>query len=229
METGAKNETAERKRKQKFNENRDKKIQEKNEMVKKIQDNAKSELLPTLQKKTAELTEYIVDLLNKKGEEKVSNIQIMSLLAQKSISEVAMLTCRVSYTPQEIMFGFNLYLDMINKINEIKKFPPTVESFCLFLGISRSSYNDWLVDADKKDVMQYIHSYLLGVLANGGLTGETKEISSMFLQKTMGKVEQQQPIVIEHKTETNIEDIQKQLQALKDKNIIEAEYEEVEK
>ena len=77
--------------------------------------------------------------------------------------------------------------------------------------------------------MQYIHSYLLGVLANGGLTGETKEISSMFLQKTMGKVEQQQPIVIEHKTETNIEDIQKQLQALKDKNIIEAEYEEVEK
>ena len=37
----------------------------------------------------------------------------------------------------------------IEKINEITKFPPTVESFSLFIGISHSTYNKWLVDSDK--------------------------------------------------------------------------------
>ena len=194
-------------------------------MINKIKEETKEQLLPTLKKKTSELTSYIVDLLDKKGEEKVNNIQIMSLIAQRSMLEIANV-CNVSYTPQEIMIGFNLYLEMINKINEIKKFPPTVESFCLFMGISRTTYNNWLVDADKRTVMDYIHSYLLGVLATGGLMGEVREISAMYLQKTMGKVEAQQPIVVKHEKVTDVDDINRQLEALKKDNIIDANWEE---
>lgn len=205
--------------------NRETKKIEQEKMINKIKEETKEQLLPTLKKKTSELTSYIVDLLDKKGEEKVNNIQIMSLIAQRSMLEIANV-CNVSYTPQEIMIGFNLYLEMINKINEIKKFPPTVENFCLFMGISRTTYNNWLVDADKRTVMDYIHSYLLGVLATGGLMGEVREISAMYLQKTMGKVEAQQPIVVKHEKVTDVDDINRQLEALKKDNIIEASWEE---
>ena len=208
--------------------NKEKKIQEKEQLVNKIREETKEKLLPTLKEKTNELTNYIVELLKNKGEEKVNNIQIMSLIAQRSMLEVANVG-NITYTPQEIMLGFNLYLEMINKINEIKKFPPTVESFSIFMGISRSTYNNWLVDPDKRKVMDYIHSYLLGVLATGGLMGEVREISAMYLQKTMGKIEAQQPIVVKHEKATDVEDINRQLEALKRDNIIEAEFEEVEK
>lgn len=205
--------------------NRDKKEIEKQMLVKKIQDETKDKLLPTLQEKTKEATDYIVELLQEKGENNVNNVQIMSIIAQRSMLDIV--NCgNISYTPQEIMIGFNLYLDMINRINEIKKFPPTVESFAIFMGISRTTYNNWLVDPDKKNTMDFIHSYLLGVLSTGGLTGEVREISAMYQQKVMGKVEAQQPIMVKHEVTANVDDIQKQLQALKKDKIIEAEYEE---
>lgn len=221
MTTGKKIRTEESIQKQtkSFNENREKKVQEKEQLVNKIREESKEKLLPTLKEKTTQLTDYIVDLLKNKGEEKINNIQIMSLIAQRSMLEVANVG-NITYTPQEIMLGFNLYLEMINKINEIKKFPPTVESFSIFMGISRSTYNNWLVDHDKREVMDYIHSYLLGVLATGGLMGEVREISAMYLQKTMGKVEAQQPIIVKHEKATDVDDINRQLEALKRDNII---------
>lgn len=227
MATGKKIKTEEQiqKIKESNRENREKKIQDREQLVNQIREESKEKLLPTLKKKTTELTNYIIELLKNKGEEKVNNIQIMSLIAQRSMLEVANVG-NITYTPQEIMLGFNLYLEMINKINEIKKFPPTVESFSIFMGISRSTYNNWLVDPDKREVMDYIHSYLLGVLATGGLMGEVREISAMYLQKTMGKVEVQQPIVVKHEKATDVEDINRQLEALKRDNVIDADWTE---
>ena len=216
---------SDKKRQKSFNKTRDKNEIEKQELIKKIQEDSKDMLLPTLKTKMLETTDLIVKVLKDKGEENINNIQIMSYIARGSLLET-MRGGTLLYTPQEIREGFNLYLDMIDKINQIKKFPPTVESFTAFMGISRVTYNNWLSDPDRKDVMDFIHSYLLGVLAVGGLTGETKEISSMFLQKTMGKVEQQTPIVVEHKKTTDIDAINAQLQALKGSKIIDAEYEE---
>ena len=143
------------------NVNKDKLEIKKMEIIKKIQEESRENLLPTLRDKMNELSNYIVDVLKQKGED-VSNIQVMSLIARRSISEIVG-GSNIPFTPQEIMAGFNLYLDMIEKINEIKKFPKAVESFSIFMGISRSTYNSWLVDPSKKDVMDYIHSYLLGM------------------------------------------------------------------
>lgn len=206
---------------------RDEKEISKQKLINKIKDETKELLLPTLKQKMTETTELIVKVLKEKGSY-INNIQIMSMIAQGSLLEVAT-GGYISYTAQEIKIAFNLYLQMINRINEIKSFPPTIESFTSFIGISRNTYNNWLVDPDKKDVMDYIHSYLLGVLATSTLTGEIKEISGIYLQKTMGKVEQVQPIIVEHKKTTDIDSITAQLQALKKDKIIEADYSEVEK
>ena len=206
--------------------NRDKKEIKKQEIISKIQDESKELLLPTLKQKMEETTNYIVEVLSEKGSH-INNIQIMSMIAQGSLLEIAN-GGRITYSPQEIKVAFNLYLQMINKLNEIKSFPPTIESFTSFIGISRTTYNNWLADPDRKDVMDYIHSYLLGVLATSTLTGEVKEISGIYLQKTMGKVEQVQPVIVEHKKTTDIDSITAQLKALKKDKIIEADYVEVE-
>lgn len=197
-------------------------------MVAKIQEEAKEKYLPSLKEKMEETTNFIVKMFAEKGVEQVSNIQIMGVIAKNSLLNIAV-GGGTSYSPQEILAGFNLYLDMINKINEYKVFPPTIEGFCNFIGISATTFNNWLADADKKDAMEYVKSYLTGTLATGSLTGELKEISSIYLQKVMGKVEQTTPVVIEHKRETNIDEIRKKIEEIKRNNkVVEADYEEVE-
>ena len=94
------------------------------------------------------------------------------------------------------------------------------------MGISKATYDSYLTNYEKKDVMNYIQSYLIGVLGTSSLTGELREISSIYQQKALGKIEQVQPIVVEHKKVTNINEIQQKLASLKKDNIIDANYEE---
>ena len=208
------------KRVQNFKANNDLKEVEKQKLIKEIKEESKSMLMPNLKQKMKETTDLIVNILKEKD---ISNIQIMSMIAKASLLD-DVLAGGMSYTPQELRIGFDLYLDMINKINEIKPFPPTVESFCNFLGISKATYDCYLVDPEKKDVMNFIQSYILGVFAAGSLTGELKEISSIYQQKVLGKIEMVQPIVVEHKKVANIDDINEKLKLLKP--VIDADYKE---
>ena len=203
--------------------NEDKKEISKQKQIEKIKKEARGLLLPSLQEKVKELTDLILNKID--VNKNTNNIQIMSMIAKASTLD-NFYAGNISYTPQELRIGFDLYLEMINKINDVKPFPPTIESFTAFMGMSRATYNNYLVDVERRDVMEYIHSYLLGVLATGSLMGELKEISSIYLQKSMGKVEQVQPIVVEHKKVENIDDIKAKLESLKKDNIIEATYEE---
>ena len=210
------------KRIKKTKENNNKKEETKQKLIQDIKEESKNMLLPNLKEKMIATTDLIVNLLKEKD---LNNIQIMSMIAKGSLLENA-LGGNVGYTPQELKIGFDLYLDMINKINEIKPFPPTVESFCNFMGISKTTYDNYLTNYEKRDVMDYIQSYLIGVLATSSLTGELREISSIYQQKALGKVEQTQPVIVEHKKITNIEEIQEKLKSLKKNNIIEAVYDE---
>lgn len=205
--------------------NHEKKVAQQ-DLIKYIQKSSKEKLLPELKSKMEETTNLIVNLINERGENKVNNIQIMSLISKGSLRETA-LGGNMEYTSQEIKAGFDLYLDMILKINEVKSFPPTIESFTNFMGVSRSEFSNWLVDIDRKSVAEYINSYLTGVLATGSLTGDLKEVSSIYIQKTMGKVEQTAPTIIEHKKTTDVGEIQEQIAALKKGKVIDAEWEEL--
>ena len=200
-----------------------KKVAQQN-LIKTIQENSKNDLLPELKSKMEETTNLIVNILKEKGED-VNNIQIMSLISKGSLRETA-LGGNMEYTAQEIRAGFDLYLDMILKINEIKPFPPTIESFTNFMGVSRSEFGNWLVDIDRKNVAEYINSYLTGILATGSLTGDLKEVSSIYIQKTMGKVEQTAPTIIEHKKVADVSEIQEQIAALKKGKVIDVDWEE---
>ena len=152
----------------------------------------------------------------------------MSLLARKSLSEIAMSRYNISYTPQEIAIAFNIYLDMVDKINQVKKFPPTIHSFTTLLGITPETFDNWKVDPEKREIANYINSYFIGAINTSTLIKEVEVIAGIYTTKTMGLIEKQAPVVVEHKKTTDIGDIQKQLEALKRDNVIEAEYEEAE-
>lgn len=207
------------------NEIKDKKVVNQRNTIKKIQEETKEQLLPTLKEEMEKTCNFILKTLNEKGANNVNNIQIMSMISKRSLLEIAR-GCENSYSAQELGVAFNLYLDMINQINEIKQFPPTEESFANFIGVSRVTLDNWRASEDKKEIMDYIHSYLTGVLATASLTGETKEITSIYLQKVMGKVEQQAPTVVEYKKKTDINDIRSQIELLKRDNTIEADFTE---
>lgn len=225
MVTGKKiNDEKNKKKYDTIKKNRDKKIIEKQKLVQEIKDEAHERLLPSIKEKMVETTNLIMNMLKEKGATNVNSNQIMSLIAKKSMYEIAT-GSNNSYSSQEIVIAFNLYLEMINKINEIKSFSPTVESFCVFLGISTTTYENYRVDPERKEIMDFIHSYLLGSLSSSALNGEVKEISAIYIQKTMGKVEQQAPTVVEYKKTANVDDIRKQINNLKrDKIIYDAEF-----
>lgn len=197
----------------------------KQDLVKKIQENSKKDLLPELKKKMEETSELILKEIGNSGEKGLNNIQIMSLIAKGSLRETA-LGGNIEYTAQEIRAGFDLYLDMIYKINQIKDFPPTIESFMNFMGVSRQEFDKWASDIERKNAAEYISSYLTGVLATGSLTGDLREVSSIYIQKTMGKIEQQAPTIVEHKKITDIDEIKDRINSLKRENIIDADWEE---
>ena len=96
-------------------ENLDKEKVNTRKMVEKIKDEAKGNFSLALKDKMENVTNYILDMFDKKGTEKVSNIQIMGAIAKNSLLNIAV-GGGTSYSSQEILAGFNLYLEYIGYI-----------------------------------------------------------------------------------------------------------------
>lgn len=224
MENGRNNELYQRQAK-KRNYNRDKQEIKKQELAKKIQQETKDILLPTVKNKMEQVSRLISDKLsNNNG---LTASQILPLITRRSTSDIATIQNK-SYTAYELGEALNVYMDMIAKINQVCKFPPSKGTFCALLGISRKTYDNYMVDPEKVDIMGIIDDYITTSVLTSAQLGELREISSMFTLKTQhGFIEAQAPMVIEHKKTTDIEAINAQLEALKGNKIIEAEYEEI--
>ncbi len=203
---------------------REKEIQAKQELARKVQEETKGLLLSTIRKKMSEVAEVIQEKVSDNNGLTIS--QILPLITKRSTSDIATIQNK-TYTPYELGEALNIYMEMIAKINTICKFPPSKGSFCALLGISRKTYDNYMVDPDKIDIMGIIDDYITTSVLTSAQLGELREISSMFTLKSQhGFVEASAPVIIEHKKETNIDEIQNQLSALKRDKIIDADWEE---
>lgn len=227
MTTGKKikSKESELKRQKSFNQTMEKEKIAKQELAKKVQEETKDLLLPSIRNKMNEVAEVIKEKVSSNNGLTIS--QILPLITKRSTSDIATIQNK-SYTSYELGEALNIYMEMIAKINTICKFPPSKGSFCALLGISRKTYDNYMVDPDKIDIMGIIDDYITTSVLTSAQLGELREISSMFTLKSQhGFVEASAPVVIEHKKEVPIDDIQKQLQALKkDGTIIDADWEE---
>lgn len=182
------------------------------------------EVLPSIRAKAEEVSRYLEKVLKEKDSEGLTAAKILPLIAKRSLTDIAI--TNKSFTPQELAAAFNIYIDMIDKINNFTKFPPNKGTFCQMLGISRATYDNYLQDPEKVEIMRIIDDYISTAILTSAQTGELREISSMFtLKSSHGFVEANAPVVIEHKSNTNIDDIRNKIETMKNK-VIEAQYDE---
>lgn len=183
-------------------------------------------LLPEIKRKLEEVSSSLAELTSD-DEVGLKSTQIYDVIARRSNYDI-LTAGHISYTPQELACAFNMYIDFISKVNKKTKFPPSKTTFCQLIGISTATYNNYLQDPEKREIMLIIDDYIVGNLLTSAQLGELREISTMFTTKAQhGLVEAQAPVVIEHKTEVNIDDIKTKIASMKRK-VIDAEYEEKE-
>lgn len=193
------------------------------QIAEKVFESTKEQILPSIREKAEEVSLYLEKVLKEKDNEGLTATKILPLIAKRSLNDIAYTT--KTFTSQELAIAFNIYVDMINKINNYAKFPPNKGTFCQMLGISRATYDNYMQDPEKCEIMRIIDDYITTTILTSSQIGELREISSMFtLKSNHGFVEATAPVVIEHKKADSVEDIKARLQSIKGR-VIDAEYE----
>lgn len=142
----------------------------------------------------------------------LSTIEIKSLISQKNVIGIS-----PKYGNTELAILFDYYKQFIEKINEVQRYLPTKKNFCSFAGISSVTYDNYKQsdDAERRELMQMIDDYITDIMLTSAQDGEVREISTIYRTKAEhGMVEAQAPVVIQHKTEANLDEIKKQIEAI---------------
>lgn len=203
---------------------REKDFETKQMIINKFKENVS--FLPEVKGKAEEVSKYIAKVIDKdyKG---LTTTQIMPLIAKRSIADIAV-AGKISFTPEELSIAFNLYIEMLQKINQYTRFPPSKQTFCLFIGISSKTYDNYLEDSEKCEIMRIIDDYITSNKLTSAQLGETKEISTMFeLKAQHGWVEAQAPVVVKYESHESMDEIKAKIASIKGK-VIDAKFEEKE-
>ena len=99
-------------------ENKEKKLQDQEQLVNQIREETKDLLLPTIKNKMETVAEVIKEKVSQNNGLTVS--QILPLITNRSVSDIATIQNK-SYTPYELGEALNIYMEMVAKINTICK------------------------------------------------------------------------------------------------------------
>lgn len=127
-----------------------------NMLLKRYMDNLPSNLENKKEKLTQEIEEYIKTMPNKKH---IPVAIIMQMLGK----DFSRITKEPLYSATELSMVFEYYQEFIAELNmKGIKCPPTKQNFCMFAGITSSTYNSYLKnqDIDKRTVTQRIEDYI---------------------------------------------------------------------
>lgn len=198
-------------------EAKDKKIveQQKKEMLvkageKSILEEYKKELPQKLEIRLNEIAEQ---LQYRKEVQGLSTIEINEILRPHNL-----IGQPLKYTAEELNIVFEYYRQAIVAINKKVKYPPSKGSFCAFADISTATYNNYLMSPDEnmQDVIMRINDYLTDTTLTSAQLKEIDNITTMFRSKAeFGMVEAVNPIVVEHRSETDMNKISAMIQQLK--------------
>lgn len=198
-------------------ETKDKHIveQQKKEMLvkageKSILEEYKKELPKQLETRLNEIAEQ---LSVKEEVQGLSTIEINELLRPHGL-----IGQPLKYTAEELNIVFEYYRQAIVAINKKVKYPPSKGSFCAFADISTATYNNYLRSPDEniQEVILRINDYLVDTTLTSAQLKEIDNITTMFRGKAeFGLVEAQSPVVIEHRSETDMNKINTMIQQLK--------------
>lgn len=143
----------------------------------------------------------------------LSSIEINEILRPHNL-----IGANPKYSADQLRIVFDYYREALITINRKFKYPPSKENFCAFAGMSTVTYNKYLQSPNEEtqELMLMIDDYIRENMLTSAQIGETKEITTMFRGKTAhGMVEAQSPIVVEHRSETDMSQINKMIEAVK--------------
>lgn len=143
----------------------------------------------------------------------LSSIEINEILRPHNL-----IGANPKYSADQLKIVFDYYREALITINKRYKYPPSKENFCAFAGMSTSTYNKYLISPNEEmqELMLMIDDYIRENMLTSAQIGETKEITTMFRGKTAhSMVEAQSPIVVEHRSETDMSQINKMIEAVK--------------
>lgn len=144
----------------------------------------------------------------------LSSIEINEILRPHNL-----IGANPKYSADQLRIVFDYYREALVAINRKFKYPPSKENFCAFAGMSTSTYNKYLIspNEDMQELMLMIDDYIRENMLTSAQIGETREITTMFRGKTAhGMVEASSPVVVEHRTETDLTKIQQMIQRVQE-------------
>lgn len=161
----------------------------------------------------ARLEALSIEISSKEEVQGLSSIEINELLRPHNL-----IGSNPKYSVDQLRIIFDYYRDALITINRKYKYPPSKENFCAFAGMSTVTYNKYLQSPNEEmqELMLMIDDYIRENMLTSAQIGETREITTMFRGKTAhGMVEASSPIVVEHRSETDMSQINKMIEAVK--------------
>ena len=185
-----------------------------------------SKKLPAiLQEKTSELAELIAD-------DEVLQIPYQRIIAL--ISSNHNMSVKVSYTNDELNIAFNEFRLLLAKLSEkMPNMTPSIEMFCAYIGISTGTYKSWRNSSDemRREVMNRIDDYIVDTSLHLSTQKKTDNYTTVFRAKAQhGMVEQSAPIIVEHRTAPDRNEMLDKISGIREKygigKVVDADFKE---
>ena len=185
-----------------------------------------SKKLPAiLQEKTSELAELIAD-------DEVLQIPYQRIIAL--ISSNHNMSVKVSYTNDELNIAFNEFRLLLAKLSEkMPNMTPSIEMFCAYIGISTGTYKSWRNSSDemRREVMNRIDDYIVDTSLHLSVQKKTDNYTTVFRAKAQhGMVEQSAPIIVEHRTAPDRNEMLDKISGIREKygigKVVDADFKE---
>jgi hypothetical protein len=182
------------------------------------------ENLPTILKERLELIEQELE----------SVAEIKGLKASRIYQLIARQTyytsnITIGYSPKELFVIFDVYKDVVSKINNYTLFVPSKKNFCAFAGITTATFNKYLQsnDEEKRNVAMMIDDYVTEMNIDASKMRKIDNQTTIFdMKATHGMIEANAPVIITHTTQTNLDDVMSRIEAIKQGRVINAEFKE---
>lgn len=137
----------------------------------------------------------------------------------------------VKYTPTELMIVFEVYKEIVVKVNEIVLFVPSRASFCSFAGFSTITFKNNLQSPndDTRNAYQIIEDYIIEMNMSSSKMRKTDAATSIFEMETVHQmVKATTPQIINVNHSDNYESIKNRILELQNREIVDADFKEKE-
>lgn len=155
--------------------------------------------------------------------------RIHSLISRQNFNSTSSV---IGYSAKDLFIVYQAYQQLVEKINKITMYVPSIKSFCAFAGFSTSTFKNYLQspDEEKRNVAQMIDDYISDMLLDASKMRKTDASTSIFVAKSEhGMTEAVNPQAIQHTTQVDIKSILDRVADIRNGKVVDAEFKERDK